>query len=184
MTNNMSFWSKLSGLLPSDISAGVRKCDLEKAKALLEGKPDLVFKTDRLGWTPLHDATHWHYKTPRKCCWPSRPTSMPRIISGSRLCTLHCAMGQGFKDVPELRPVNRADVNAQDEEGVSSPWRIRNSLSQKLVMTASQWIWLPDVGENPVTAPLFKGGGFRAGEPTAATVVSDHAIVVLTPRVL
>ena len=35
----MSFWSKLSGLLPSDISAGVRKCDLEKVKALLEGNP-------------------------------------------------------------------------------------------------------------------------------------------------
>src|ERR1039458_3654080 len=61
-TKNMSFWSKLSGLIPSDIFAAVRKGDLEKVKALLEGNPGLVFKTDSQDWTPLHSATHWHQK--------------------------------------------------------------------------------------------------------------------------
>src|ERR1041385_9372322 len=61
-TKNMGFWTKLSDSLQSSIFAAVKEGGLEKVKTLLAGNPDLVFKKDNAGWTPLHYAAHWHQK--------------------------------------------------------------------------------------------------------------------------
>src|SRR5262245_23452468 len=59
-SKSMSFWSKIFGGSSSEIFAAIKEGNLEKVKSLLKYNPDLVFKTDAAGWTPLHYAAHWN----------------------------------------------------------------------------------------------------------------------------
>ena len=47
------------------------------AQLLLANGADANAK-DKNGWTPLHWAARGATRTWRNCCWPARPTSMPR----------------------------------------------------------------------------------------------------------
>ena len=116
----MSFWSKLSGLMPSDIFAAVRKGNLERVKALLESNPGLVFKTDSLGWTPLHTATHWHQKDAAEVLLANQAEVNVQDEAG--VTPLHFAVDEGRQDLVELLLASNADVNIRDHAG-KTPWQ-------------------------------------------------------------
>src|SRR6266436_1444021 len=103
----MSFWTKLSDLSQSRISAAVKEGDLERVKALLKGKPDLVFTKDDAGWTPLHYAAHWGWKEVAELLMANKAEVNAQTTDG--LNPLHIAAAQGYREVAELLLANKAE---------------------------------------------------------------------------
>src|ERR1017187_863378 len=118
---NMSFWTKLNDRLQSPILAAVRDGDLEKVKALLKGSPDLVFKKDNFGWTPLHYAAHWDRRDVAEWLLSNKAEVNAKEEDG--ITPLHFAAEEGLKDVVELLLSSNADVNAKDNDS-NTPLRL------------------------------------------------------------
>jgi ankyrin repeat protein len=98
------------------LDEATRVGDLEKVKALLKRRPDLVFsKNAHLGQTPLIAAARGGYEEIVKLLLANRSDVNAR--DNAEISALIWAASGGHKDVVELLLANGADVNVMDKFG-------------------------------------------------------------------
>src|ERR1039458_1585983 len=90
--------------------------DLEKVKALLKDKPDLVYgKDENYGATPLHLASMEGHRDVAELLLSSKAEVNAKDNNG--WTPLHWAAAGGHLDVAELLLAGKAEVNAKDKYG-------------------------------------------------------------------
>jgi len=102
---------------PGEINGAAGEGDLEKVKALLQEKPDLVFSKNNLGETPLYWAAYHGQKDAAEVLLTAKADVNAKNIVG--LTPLHAAAHRGHKDVAELLLANKAEVNAKENNGMT-----------------------------------------------------------------
>jgi ankyrin repeat protein len=95
----------------SEIHDAALMGDLGRVKALLKGKPDLVFSKDNHGDTPLHFAADRGQRDVVELLLASNA----KFKNGDT--ALHFAADKGHKDVAELLLAHKAAVNAKATGG-------------------------------------------------------------------
>jgi ankyrin repeat protein len=120
------FWTYVLSSLKDPLHQAIRYHDLERVKALLKDKPDLVFRKDKYyDATPLHYAALFGHKGTAEFLLANKAdvnakdkdsnTSLHLLVHGAT--TLR--ESAGHKDVAELLLASKADVNAKNHAGMT-----------------------------------------------------------------
>ncbi len=104
-----------------DFKALLGNADSGKFKALLKDNPDLAFRKDTNGWTPLHLAAQRPSKAVVELLLASKAEVNAKDKWGQT--PLHLAALNDQKDVAEYLVVFKAEVNAKDNNG-STPLHV------------------------------------------------------------
>jgi ankyrin repeat protein len=108
-----------------DIQKAIKKGDVEKVKALLLQKPDLVSsKSGLLGATPLETAAYYGQKEIAEVLIANHADVNAKDHLG--FTPLMEAAMVGSKDVAQVLLVNGADVNAKNKSGETALWLANN----------------------------------------------------------
>jgi ankyrin repeat protein len=111
--------SACSGLAFSgEIHTAAAQGDLAKAKALLQGDPNLVFSFEANGFTPLYVAVLRHQKEMITFLLADNADANFKNKKDGDTA-LHAAAGMGYTDLMEVLLANKADVNAKNNDGVT-----------------------------------------------------------------
>jgi ankyrin repeat protein len=86
-------------------------------KALLKDNPNVVFKKEAAGWTPLHYAAHWGHKDVAELLLANRAEVSAQDNEG--MTPLHFAADGGLKEMFELLLSGNADANSSDKDGMT-----------------------------------------------------------------
>ncbi len=98
-----------------EIHEAARDGDLQKVKALLKDNPELIFRADSGGQTPLHSAAFKGQKNVVKLLLANKAGINAKDNYG--LTPLHSAALEGQKEVAELLLANKANVDAKNNDG-------------------------------------------------------------------
>jgi ankyrin repeat protein len=102
--------------LPS-IHEAAKHGDVETARTLLKGKPQLVLSKNDYGWTPLHWAAWTGHKAVAELLLKNKAEVNARTNHGNT--PLHDAALKGHKDIAKLLLAKKAEVNAGDKNGMT-----------------------------------------------------------------
>jgi len=100
---------------PNVIRDSTLNGDLKKVKVIIKENPDLVFRQDDNGDTPLIWAALRDHKDVAEFLLAS--SAKVNATNNAGETPLHLAAGKGYKDVVELLLAHRAEVNFRDSHG-------------------------------------------------------------------
>ena len=103
------------------IHEAARIGELERVRTLLKGEPNLVFRKDESGWTPLHSATIGRHKEVAALLLGNNAEVDAKDNDG--WTPLHLAAYDGSNELVALLLVNKANPNAKNNDGATPMYR-------------------------------------------------------------
>lgn len=157
-----------------ELQDAIRTGDLEKWKELLKADPDMVFRKDKSGFTPLHCAV-----TRGRCHLDVLELLLAykadvNTTNNSGDAPLHWAAGHGRTDLVEFLLTKKADVNCRDISGRTPLHLARNKETAELLLASNADV---NATNNFGDTPLHSAAAGRGRLDVAQFLLANNADV-------